>query len=70
MVEIDGFVAQHCGDFSIITVLSVDSVLTRIVFVSFSSNHDFRIRDMLNATTRLPLAMSCKNGTRSVISSK
>jgi hypothetical protein len=53
MIQIDPLVTEHSGDFSIITVSPVDSILTRIILERLSCDDNCRTRYSFNATARL-----------------
>jgi hypothetical protein len=70
MVQVDAFFTEHGGYFSVITVTSVDAILTCVILVCFSGDDDGGTGDWFNSSTRLILEELVDGGTRSVISSK
>jgi hypothetical protein len=53
MIQVDALVAEHGGDFSVITVPAVDLVLTVVVLEGLSHNHNRGTFNDLDSSARL-----------------
>jgi hypothetical protein len=53
MIQVNALIAEHGRDFSVITVLAIDLVLTVVVLEGLSHNHNLGILNDLDFSVRL-----------------